>query len=215
MVRPGTNTHACCNLRNTGASLARLLDRPMECVESCRAACRGELVCESPRRRLLSQLRRAAVSGRRSALRGRFFLVAGQVRNLAWSPSLLVRSWHLKRRPSNGRATQSPQRASATLNAAGRRGPIRARAASDATAAGAVGGFRAEEASRTAARWSKPARCRKNITKLRLARRSARLSPRSAEYTGLTSCLRAMFESVGPPRQRQGSRQYGMTGSRS
>ncbi len=79
-------------------------------------------------RRLLRQLRGAAVSGRRSALRGRFFSVAGQVRDLTWSPSLLARSWHLNRRPSNGRATQSPQRASATPpSAARRRGPGLAR----------------------------------------------------------------------------------------
>jgi hypothetical protein len=63
----------------------------------------------------LRQLRRAAVSGRRSALRGRFFSVAGQVRNLTWSPSLLARSWHLSRRPANGSAPQSPQRASAQM----------------------------------------------------------------------------------------------------
>jgi hypothetical protein len=39
----------------------------------------------------LRQLRRAAGSGRRSALRGRCSLVAGQVRDLAWSQSLLAR----------------------------------------------------------------------------------------------------------------------------
>jgi len=38
----------------------------------------------------LRQLRRTAVSGRRSALRGRFSLLAGEVRDLAWSPSLLA-----------------------------------------------------------------------------------------------------------------------------
>ena len=70
--------------------------------------------------------------------------MAGQVCDLAWSLSLLARSWN----------------SDVDLRTASRHSCLNA----PPRAAHAVNGFRAEEASRGADRWSKPARFPKNNT---------------------------------------------------
>jgi hypothetical protein len=56
-------------------------------------------------------LRRAAVSDRRNALRGRFHLTAGQVRNLAVTLSLLARLRIRDGESPNGVVPQAPEQA--------------------------------------------------------------------------------------------------------
>ena len=91
----------------------------------------------------MRQLRRVAVSACRNALRGRFVLVAGQVRDLAWNLSLLARSWN-----SDGKLRTAARRSRRNAPPLDGGLPVRAFA---------------EEPFHEAARWSAPSRSRKPI----------------------------------------------------